>query len=176
VSSKTPAPDIRLVVAGRIKDRAAGKYWRDIEQYVIDHDLSHRVQAHVRFIPDAEIEVFFKAADVCVLPYVRIDHSGVLSLAYRYGLPVIGTDAGGLREEIVEATTGYCCRRGDPEDLARAIDRYFSNALFAELEETRESIRSFARARYDWTNIARTIADVYSDLLAVNAKSHRARQ
>ena len=50
----------------------------------------------VRFIPEIEVEIFFKAADVVVIPYVQIFQSGVPFLSYSFGLPVIATDVGSL--------------------------------------------------------------------------------
>ena len=38
--------------------------------------------------------LFFKAADVLVLPYRHIYQSGVLFLGYSFGLPVLAADRG----------------------------------------------------------------------------------
>lgn len=42
-----------------------------------------------RFIEDSEVQLFFNAADVVVLPFVRIDHSGSIDLAMSFSKPVI---------------------------------------------------------------------------------------
>ena len=47
-----------------------------------------------RFIADAEMELFLKAADVLVTPYTGISQSGVLFLAFTFGLPAIASDVG----------------------------------------------------------------------------------
>ena len=62
----------------------------------------------IEYVPDAETEVYFKAADVLALPYTHIFQSGVLSLGYGFGLPVIAADVGSLKEEIIEGKTGLC--------------------------------------------------------------------
>ena len=46
------------------------------------------------FIPDDETEIYFKAADVLVLPYRDIYQSGVLFLGHSFGLPVLAADVG----------------------------------------------------------------------------------
>ena len=66
------------------------------------------------FIPDEETEIYFKAADVLVLPYRHIYQSGVLFLGYSFGLPVLAADVGSLKDEIVEGKTGFVFRPEDP--------------------------------------------------------------
>ena len=92
-----------------------------------------RVLLRADFIPDDETEVYFKAADVLVLPYRHIYQSGVLFLGYSFGLPVLAADVGSLKDEIVEGKTGFVFRPEDPVDLARAIERYFASDLYADL-------------------------------------------
>ena len=92
-----------------------------------------RILLRAEFIPDDETEVYFKAADVLVLPYRHIYQSGVLFLGYSFGLPVLAADVGSLKDEIVEGKTGFVFRPEDPVDLARTIERYFASDLYAEL-------------------------------------------
>src|ERR1700741_754476 len=96
------------------------------------------------FIPDGETEVYFKAADVLVLPYRHIYQSGVLFLGHSFGLPVLAADVGSLKDEIVEGETGFVFRREDPVDLTRAIETYFSSDLFSNLGARRRDIRDYA--------------------------------
>ena len=37
-----------------------------------------------------------------MLPYTHIFQSGVLFLGYSFGLPVIASDVGSLREDVIE--------------------------------------------------------------------------
>ena len=60
--------------------------------------------------------------------------SGVLFLGYNFGLPVIASDVGSLREDIVEGKTGFVCKPRDPIDLAKEIERYFSSELYRRLD------------------------------------------
>ena len=116
--------DLRLVIAGRIKHGYAS-YWNAIRSQISLRGLENQIIQHVRFIPETEVEVYFKAADVAVIPYVEIFQSGVPFLSYSFGLPVIVTDVGSLKEDIVEGETGFLCRSKNPADLARAIQDLF---------------------------------------------------
>lgn len=135
----------RLVIAGEA-NKGAEDYLRQIDEMVVNHD--GKVISHTRFIPDDEIEIYFKAADVLVLPYKDIFQSGVLFLAYSFGLPVIATDVGSFREAISEGKTGFVCKPCDAADLARVIEQYFNSSLFRDLGSHRRDIREFARSQH----------------------------
>jgi glycosyltransferase involved in cell wall biosynthesis len=155
----------RLVIAGEPKKEAA-RYWGEI-QAEIERDASRaQVIQETRYIQDEETEIYFKAADVLVLPYTNVYQSGVLFLAYSFGLPVIATDVGALRDDIVEGKTGYVCRPCDVVDLARKIQLYFESELFANLEQNRGFIKAFARQRSSWKIVSAATCVVYETLLA----------
>jgi D-inositol-3-phosphate glycosyltransferase len=155
----------RLVIAGPVKNKDCEGYWREMEELIEDLRLSHYVRKQIGFIPDEDVGVLFKAADVSVLPYKRIYQSGVLLLSYRQGLPVIAADVGSLREDIVEGQTGYLYKAGDPADLAATIRRYFASDLFRELESRSRHIRAYGDERFSWEkNVERTYA-VYKHLI-----------
>src|SRR5271167_4381018 len=118
----------------------------------------------MQFIPDEEMEAYLKGADVLVLPYNEIFQSGVLFLGYSFGLPVIATDVGSFREEIVEGRTGFLCRPADPADLARAIQTYFGSDLYRNQRRTREEIRNHANIHHSWAAVAQLTRDAYAKL------------
>jgi glycosyltransferase involved in cell wall biosynthesis len=157
--------DLRLVIAGRIKPGYV-RYWNAIKSEISRAGLGKRIIQHVRFIPEAEVEIYFKAADVAVIPYVEIFQSGVLFLSYSFGLPVIATDVGSFRNDIVEAKTGFLCRRTDAADLARAIRSYFASDLYHDLDQHRHTIQEFANERNSWTKVGEIIEGVYRRVLA----------
>jgi D-inositol-3-phosphate glycosyltransferase len=88
-----------------------------------------------------------------------------LFLAYRFGLPVIASDVGSLAEDVSEGRTGFMFKPDAPDELARAIERYFDSGLFQELEQCRKGIREYALARYSWEAIGKKTSDLYLDLL-----------
>jgi len=83
-----------------------------------------RIILRADFIPDEETEVYFKAADVLVLPYRHVYQSGVLFLGHSFGLPVLAADVGSLKDDIVEGRNGFVFKPEDPVDLARVLERY----------------------------------------------------
>ena len=140
-----------LIIAGRIKE--CPDYWERISRLIEQSDIKERVLTDLRRVPDEMVEVYLKAADVLLLPYRSIFQSGALFLAYRFGLPVIATDVGSFKEDIVEGRTGFVCRPDDPLDMAKTIETYFSSNLFADLEKKRQEIRDYANEHYSWEHI-----------------------
>jgi glycosyltransferase involved in cell wall biosynthesis len=160
-------PACRLVVAGRLKQNSTG-YWNEIEERITQKGLQDRVIRHIRFIPDEKIELYFKAADVLVLPYRRIYQSGVLFLAYSFGLPVVATDVGDLRNAIQKGVTGYFCKRDDATALADAITEYFASDLYRHLEERRKAISESIASTHSWEAIGGSLFRQYCELSVRN--------
>ena len=158
-------PEYRLIIAGE-RRREAEKYLDEILRR-IESDLNGtRVTQKLQYIPDEETELYFKAADLLVLPYTNVFQSGVLFLSYSFGLPVVATDVGSVREEVIEGRTGFLCKPCDHLDLARAVEAYFSSQLFKDLAYRRREIREWANARNSWSVVGETTCKVYAELLA----------
>jgi D-inositol-3-phosphate glycosyltransferase len=155
--------DYRLIIAGRPGKHA--KYWRMIQEQINKDLQTRQVLLRPEFIPDDETEVYFKAADVLVLPYRHVYQSGVLFLGHSFGLPVLAADVGSLEDELVEAKTGFVFRPEDPGDLARAIEKYFASDLYANLNSRRREIRDYAAERHSWDVVGQMTMSVYADLL-----------
>jgi D-inositol-3-phosphate glycosyltransferase len=154
---------VRLIIAGKIK-RGSTSYWEQIREGILSTAITDRVIERIRFIPDDEVELYFKAADVAVLPYVTIFQSGVPFLAYSFGLPVLATDVGSLKEDVVEGKTGFVCKPCDSVDLARTIEKYFASTLYRDLAATRLKIQNHANETYSWAKVAKITSDVYDRL------------
>ncbi len=154
----------RLIIAGEVQ-KGHDKYLDVLMQAMPAEIEKDRIILKTQFIPDEEMEIYLKAADVLVLPYKDIFQSGVLFLGYSFGLPVIVTDVGSFREEIVEGKTGYLCKPGDPADLARAIADYFSSSLYRNLGMTRLAIKEHARVHHSWGAVAHLTRSAYERML-----------
>jgi len=156
--------DYRMIVAGR-PGRGCEGYWDAIQEQVHCYEQEGRVLIKADFIPDDEVEVYFKAADVLVLPYRNIYQSGVLFLGYSFGLPTLAANVGALQDDIVEGETGSVFKPEDPTALAEAIERYFASDLYKDLSRRREGIRSFATQRHSWDVVGQITTSVYASLL-----------
>lgn len=165
--------DCRLVVAGRLDTENSAEYAKSICDSVSNEVAGGQVLLRTEFIPDADTEVYFKAADVLVLPYRHIYQSGVLFLSHSFGLPVLASDVGSLKDDIVEGENGFMFRPDDAADLAKTLDRYFASDLFANLAGRRQPIRQHAEARHSWSVVGDLTLNVYADLMRASAVSRQ---
>ena len=154
----------RLIIAGRPQE-AAEEYMRGIRDASREHVQSNKIVLNTYHIPDEETEIYFKAADVLVLPYRAVYQSGVLFLAYSFGLPVIATDVGSLKDDIAEGQTGFICKPEDSQDLAAAIERYFASDLYVDLSGRRMAIKEYANQSHSWDVVGQETLKVYARLL-----------
>jgi glycosyltransferase involved in cell wall biosynthesis len=149
----------RLLIVG--KPKGPESYWNTVRRTIASSSIGDRVVAKIEYVPDAETELYFKAADVLILPYAHVFQSGVLFLGYSFGLPAIAADVGSLKEEIIEGKTGFVFKPRDSSDLACKIDDYFASDLFRSLERNRLEIKKYANQRYSWSKVANLTVNVY---------------
>ncbi len=119
-----------------------------------------RTNVHVRafFIPDRDVNLYFSAADVVVLPYRQVFTSGVIMLAHSFAVPVIAPAVGCLPDMLPEGT-GILFEAGNESALAAALHDdagLHSNAI-------RQNCLDFAR-RHDWDTIAGQLKRFYQSL------------
>jgi len=157
--------DYRLIIAGRPK--GPKNYWSGIEETISENVRSGSVLLRNGYIPDEEIEIFFKAADVLVLPYRYIYQSGVLFLGYSFGLPALSADVGSMKEDIVEGKTGFVFEPENPDDLARAIEKYFQSDMYVHSDGLKRQIQDYAKQHYSWDIVGHVTMRVYAGLSAV---------
>jgi D-inositol-3-phosphate glycosyltransferase len=108
------------------------------------------------YIPNEEVPTIFEAADLVVLPYLEATQSGVVPLAYRFGVPVIASNVGGLSEVVQDGRTGYLVPSGNPEALARRIVQYFRERKRDEFEANIEHFRD----QLNWSQVVKTLIEV----------------
>lgn len=140
----------------------AGEFYEDKEPYLAKIkalDLSPHVIIADRFIPDEEVNLYFSAADVAVLPYLSATQSGIVSIALNYDLPCIVTNVGGLPEIVHHEKTGLIVSPNDSQALAEAIVCYFKES------DRKAMARHIAdeKRRYSWQAFASTIIDLASE-------------
>lgn len=151
--------DLYLVVAG-----TANEDFTPYEHLMSRLGVRERVLVDLRWIPYAEMQRYFNAAFVVVLPYRFISQSGVIQLAYAYRRPVVVTDVGGISEVVSGDETGIVAQSEEPEAIAAAI-----RCLLADPEKaTRmgERGRRLAETKYAWAGVARRVAVHYRMLEA----------
>ena len=86
----------RLVIAGGPTEEAG------IAEMLERAAVHPSVLLHAGSVEPADVQIYLRAADIAVLPYVRSLNSGALMLALTFGLPVIVPGGGGLAGTVDE--------------------------------------------------------------------------
>ena len=157
------SPEIVLIIAGKPKRQL--KYAATLKLRAAKILPERNILFRLQFISVDDVETYFAAADCLVLPYKRIYQSGVIFLAYRFGLPIIATDVGSFREDVIDGVTGFICKPDDAEDMAEKFRIFFGSNLFRQREQTRKCIIEFAEQKYSWSKIGRQTYEVYARVM-----------
>ncbi len=145
----------------------AGKPWKtDFDAYQSKIDklgINDACFAHIRYIPDEDVPLYYGAADLVVLPYSRIYQSGVVLMAMSYGKAVLVSDIPGMLEVVQDGDTGFVFHSGDVDDLVRRICTIFANKPI--MENVSERGQKLMEAKYDWADIGQQTKNIYTSLL-----------
>lgn len=108
----------RLTVAGRLDMEPA--YVKQIRRQIKCSDLEPSVQL-TGPLSGPEVSSCYQQHDILVLPSVNEAYGIVYIEAQGFGLPVIGTHAGGAAEIIKHGRNGYLIDPGDSRSLAELL-------------------------------------------------------
>ena len=133
--------DVKLLVVG---DFAGDK--DDYLKIIQELKLESCVNIYDGYITDKEVEKFFAASDLVVLPYESATQSGIVQIAYGFEKPVIATDVGGLPEVVLNDKTGYIVAPQRSDELSKSIVNFFS---LNKQESFKKGIQEEAY-RYSW--------------------------
>lgn len=118
-----------------VKLLVVGEFYESENHYrnrIRDEGLESHVKVFSEYVPNDQVGKYFSACDVVVLPYNSATQSGIVQIAYQFDKPVIATDVGGLSEVVIDGRTGFVVKPREPEELARAIIRYYRENREAE--------------------------------------------
>ena len=156
-SLQSEHPHARLVLAGK------GNCDEILDNAGLNTQERARILTVNRFINEAELQIFFRAADFTVLPYHRILTSGSLLLSLSFGVPVITPDFGMARELLGDGSAGILYpQANDPLILAQAIRQMLSRIKTGEMPAMRITARHLAETTR-WENIEPLLLGSRSD-------------
>ncbi|MEP0821996.1 MAG: glycosyltransferase family 4 protein [Ignavibacterium sp.] len=138
------SPRVHFVFVGE-ETRGEEGHLAELKALVKEKDLS----SHVSFLPfTSEVPRLLRALDLLVVPSHNETFGYVAVEGMAMGIPVIGTDAGGLPEIIRDGDTGILVPPADVEALAGAV-----NALLRDPKLCRKmsaAARRRARGVFDF--------------------------
>jgi glycosyltransferase involved in cell wall biosynthesis len=122
---------------------------------------SGRVRFVTRFVEDAEIPAIFRRADLVVLPYRDVEHSGVLYTGLAFGKPLVLSAVGGF-PEVAATGAARLVPPGDATALAAAMSELTGDS--AARDRLAAAAYQAAVGPYSWDAVARQTLALYEEL------------
>lgn len=149
-------PDTKFVIVG-------GGQRERLEKFCRWYGLQEKV-LFTGFMADRSLHQLYRCADVAVFPSLY-EPFGIVALeAMAAGVPVVASDAGGLREVVLHDETGTSCYAGNAESLSWAILR-----VLRDPERARRLVQAALRrleTDFDWSILAKKTAAIYERVWA----------
>ena len=137
-----------------------GDFGKDKQEYldlIAQNKVEQFLSIYDGYIPDQEVEQYFAASDLVVLPYESATQSGIVQIAYGFERPVVATNVGGLPDVVLHEKTGYLVPPKDSKALADAVVRFFEEQKAADFAQ---NIHKEA-ARYSWDRMRENICSLW---------------
>ena len=115
-------------------------------------------------VPNFELSRILNQARLFILPSYYEGHPKALLEAMSCGLPCIGTDVTGIREDIDHLVTGYLCKT-DFESIAEALDVLISDEILQA--KLGRNARNYILENYSLDKIIQQELDVIKEVLAI---------
>ena len=130
-----------------------------IEEFGLTPGVKDKVNVINNYIPDDEVGRYFDGPNVViVLPYLDATQSGVIPIAIQYGTPIIASDTGGLREQMLDGKFGIYVKTGDAQDLANKMEYLIDNPSEFKIQK---DIMQQAMKQLEWKEVvAKLMKDI----------------
>ncbi|MDZ7744505.1 MAG: glycosyltransferase [Candidatus Saccharibacteria bacterium] len=153
---KKQVPEVLLLIAGK-----PWEGWSKYQRIIDKNNLQDTVKTDLRFIPEEDIEMYFAATDLVVLPYKHFDaQSGAGSLALPFGKAMLVTDNGGLSELVKDEAA--VVEPNSKKDLSKKIVSVLNDS---ELRKKLDKDSLDLAKQLSWDEIAKETRKLYKKLM-----------
>jgi beta-1,4-mannosyltransferase len=146
-------PAARLVIAGKPVD---GAYAARLEAAARGDE---RIRLVLGFVPDHDLQLYLRAADVVAAPFLEIFTSGSVLLAMSFDRAVIAPRRGCVTD-VLDESGGILYDADDPQGLEGAL----RVAMGADLEAMGRH-NGADLSRFDWSRVAEATRALYGAVL-----------
>ena len=122
--------DIKLLIAGESYIKTD-----KIIDSIKKNSLSEMIIWHKKYISNEDINLYFSACDIVVLPYKKISQSGIVPMAYHFDKLIVCSDIKSLKEHIIETKTGYFFKKNNSNHLSSIISTIYESHDFKKSED-----------------------------------------
>ena len=153
-----PNPDMVLLIAGKPWENDFAVY-----QEIIDkNNLAENIILHTKFILHKDVEYYYSASDLVVLPYKKIYQSGVLMMTLSYERPALASNLPPLKEVVIDNENGFLFKSEDINDLAKKLNFILSDK--ENLQRIQKNGSISINEKFNWDEIGRLTKKAYQTL------------
>lgn len=105
-------------------------HWLFVGDGPLRHDLEEQAETNMSFfgyMDGKHLAEIYSASDLFVFPSASETFGNVVLESLASGTPVIGVNAGGVKNIIKEGVTGYLCTPGNAPEMTNAITQLLNN-------------------------------------------------
>ena len=116
-----------------------------------------------RVVLPSDVPSLLRACDVLVVPSLSEGMPNIANEAQACGRAVLGSDAGGIPESIVNGETGRIVARGSVEDLASGMEWFFNN--YSAMYNMGQRGRARIVDNFSWDIFAKKMVNLFWGVL-----------
>ena len=139
----------------------SGKLENNLKKLVADKGWQNRVHFLGRLEHD-DIVLYLQQSQVFCRPSLSEGLGNSFLEAMAVGVPVIGTNVGGIPDFLEEGKTGWFCEVKNPQSIAEKIKYVLDEKNKEEVKMVTERAKKLVAEKYNWDIITEQMKEVFS--------------
>ncbi len=122
---------LKKIPSAKLKIIGDGNYSQELKRLSRELEMGDKVD-FVGKVPNAEMGKHYPRASVVAVPSVWVEQFGLVGVeAMSYGVPVVGSNIGGIPEWLEDGKTGFLSKPGNAVDLASQLEKILLSPALA---------------------------------------------
>lgn len=145
-------PDICFIIAGQNRDYRTERMVGDSNLIIINNKIS-----------DLEFTAIMKMSSLSILPYRKIDQSGVLLTLVEEQIPYCATNVGELCKPFEMGNIGWRFKAPTVQDIQMELESIFRNP--SQIEEKKDNFEAWKKIKesFSWDRAANITCKLYNE-------------
>lgn len=121
-------------------------------------------ECNPNFISNEILLDLFATSHYSVFPYRRVSQSGVLKLAFNYNVPVITSNIGSFKEEVIEGVNGFFFEAENVISLANVMEACL-NRKKSNYEQLKSRMNLYIKEKYSNDQIVAYYTELFTTFI-----------
>jgi len=164
-SVRKKVPNVKFLIAGSSKNISRHINQEKIRETMDKLKKSDLFEVYDDYIPNEDVEIYFRRAAVVILPYYDATQSGIVPIAYHFKKPVVATRVGDLSEVVLDGQTGYLANSNSNQDIADKIVKLLKNSKLRK--SMGQNGYKLSITKLSWGSVVNDTIEAYKNILKV---------